>query len=175
MARISRLNVVKRASEGAVMIVRDRTQTPDDEGVYPPMRAADSTPATLTLLGADSPQARKLGYHKQAAAQNRLYANAFGGKKKGSTVTPDDIAQQAHDDLDDLVALTTGWHGFEDDEDVALPCTPEYVRALYEASPETREDALTFVNTRGNFTPRSSTPSVASSSTSSVSVASTTA
>lgn len=168
MARIGKLNILTLAAVGATMIVRDLTGETNDEGEAPALLAVDGTPATLTLLGADSPTAKRQGYHKQAAAQNRLYANAFSGKKKrGATVTPDDIAEQEADDLETLVALTVGWHGFEDSNDKPIPFSADEVRSLYASSPMIREQALEFINQRANFFDKSPTRSANSSSISS--------
>jgi hypothetical protein len=173
MARIEKLNILTRATAGAAMIVRDLTGEPNDDGEAPALLAVDGTPATLTLLGADSPQAKRQGYHKQAAAQNRLYANAFSGKKgkKGATVTPDDIAEQEADDLETLVALTVGWHGFEDSNDKPIAFSAEEVRSLYASSPMIREQALEFISQRANFFEKSPTRFAISSSTNSSSAA----
>lgn len=168
MARIEKLNLLAAASAGAAMIVRDLTADTNDDGDAPPLLAIDGTPATLTLLGSDSPQAKRQGYHKQAAAQNRLYANAFSGKKqKGATVTAEDIAEQEADDLETLVSLTVAWHGFEDADDQPIPFSAEAVRSLYASSPMIREQALEFIAKRANFFAKSPTRSARSLSISS--------
>ncbi len=175
MARLEKLNILTRATAGATMIVRDVHGEPNDDGDAPTLLAIDGTPASLTLLGADSPQAKRQGYHKQAAAQNRLYANAFSGKKnkRGATVTPDDIAEQEADDLETLVALTVDWHGFEDSNDKPIAFSADAVRSLYASSPMVREQALDFINSRANFFEKSPTRSASSLSISSGSAAET--
>ncbi len=167
MAKIAALKLSTHAEEGATLIVRDPFGAIDDDGELPPLRAADGTPATLTLLGADSAVARRLDYQRAARAQNRLYASAFAKGKKPVLVTPEDVAEQAAHDLDRLVALTVTWHGFEDEDDHPIPFSPEAVRALYEENPFIREQALAFIADRARFFARSSTPSAPSSSTSS--------
>lgn len=166
MAKIGALKLVTKASLGSVMIVRDRFASPVN-GEFPPLLAADGSPATLTLMGADSPTARRLGYQRAAQAQNRLYASAFGKKDATVVITPDDVAEQALFDIERLVALTIDWHGFEDDDDQPIAFDPALVRELYEQNPDIREQALAFVEDRSAFFGRSSTPSGASSPTSS--------
>jgi hypothetical protein len=166
MAKLSSLNLVDRAGRGAVLVVRDTTQPVGEDGEHPAILAADGSPATLTLLGMDSPQARRIQYRTRAAFQSRVLARAHAAQKADG-ITPDDIAEQAEADLDLLVALTVDWHGFEDDDDQPIPCTPAAVRALYAASPIILEQALAFVQDRRRFFGPPSTPSAGTSSTSS--------
>lgn len=168
MAKLGTLKLKQQAEAGATMIVRDPFGETNDDGELPPLLAADGTPATLTLLGADSETARKLDHQRAAAAQNRIYAGAFGsGKKKSVVVTPEDIAEQTAYETEKLVALTVGWHGFEDEEGAPLPFTADGVRELYVQNPLIREQAITFLTDRTRFFARSSTPSAPSSSTTS--------
>lgn len=167
MAKLRTLKLVDQAAAGAVCIVRDRF-APVVNGEFPPLLAADGSPVTLTLLGADSPAAKRLGYQRAAQAQNRLYASAFGKQKDATiVVTPDDVAEQAAFDLERLVTLTIDWHGFEDDEDQPVAFSKELVRELYEQNPDIREQAMAFVEDRATFFGRSSTPSAPSLPTSS--------
>lgn len=167
MAKIASLKLATKAEAGATMIVRDPFGEPDDEGEIPALLAADGTPATLTLLGADSEVARRLDFRRAAAAQNRLYAQAFGKGKRQAVVTAEDIAEQATHDLEKLVTLTVGWHGFEDEDGDPLPFTADAVRELYAQNPFIREQALSFIADRSRFFGQFSTPSAPSSSTTS--------
>jgi hypothetical protein len=173
MAKIGSLKLAQRAEQGATMTVRDTLAETDEDGELPPLLAADGTPATLTLLGADSETARRLDYRRQAAAQNRVVTSMFGGKSKRGAVTADDIAEQYDHDLNRLVTLTVGWHGFEDDEGEPLPFSAEAVKELYAQNAFIREQALSFIQDRTRFFAPSSTPSAPSSSTSSASVSAT--
>ncbi|MFN9087349.1 MAG: hypothetical protein ACK6DP_12370 [Gemmatimonas sp.] len=167
MAKLGTLKLKTKANEGATMIVRDPFGEANDDSEFPPLLAEDGTPATITLLGADSDAARRYDHQRAAEAQNRLYASAFGKAKKSVVVTPEDIAAQAQYELDKLVALTVGWHGFEDDEGQPLAFTADAVRELYAQNPFVREQALGFIMDRARFFGPSSTPSAPSSSTTS--------
>lgn len=168
MAKIGTLNLKTKAEQGATMVVRDPFGEENDQGELPVLLAADGTPATLTLLGADSATAKRLDYQRAAAAQNRVTATMFGKGGKRGVVTPEDIAEQASFDLERLVALTTGWHGFEDEEGTPIPFSADAVRDLYAQNVLIREQTILFVSDRSRFFGRSSTPSAPSSSTSSV-------
>jgi hypothetical protein len=165
MAKIGTLKLKTKADAGATMIVRDPFGEMGEDGEYPALLAADGTPATLTLLGADSDTARTLDFRRAAAAQNRLYATMNSKAKKGAVVTAEDVADQAAHDLDRLVTLTVGWHGFEDEAGEPLPFTAEAIRDLYAENPFIREQALVFVSDRARFFAPSSTLSAPSSST----------
>ena len=165
MAKIGTLRLKQQAEAGATMVVRDPFGERDEDGELPALLAADGTPATLTLLGADSDTAKRLDYQRQAAAQTRVVATMFGAKKKSATVTAEDIADQAAFDLEKLVTLTVGWHGFEDEEGVAIPFSADAVRDLYAQNAFIREQAMAFVGDRSRFFARSSTLSADSLST----------
>jgi hypothetical protein len=167
MAKIGSLKFKQQAEQGATMVVRDPFGEANEDGELPPLLAADGTPATLTMLGADSDVAKRLDYQRAATAQTRMVAAAFGGKKRSVLVTAEDIADQHAHDLARLVALTVDWHGFEDEADHPIPFSPEAVQALYEQNPFIREQALRFVSDRAAFFAPSSTPSARSSSTTS--------
>jgi hypothetical protein len=166
MAQLGTLKLKQQAEAGVTMVVRNPFGTADEDGELPPLMAADGSPATLTLLGADSDTARRLDFRRGAAAQNRLVAGMYAKTKQRGVVTADDLAEQAAHDLDRLVALTVTWHGFEGDDDQPLPFSPEAVRELYEQNPFIREQALGFIEDRTRFFAPSSTPSAPSSSTS---------
>jgi hypothetical protein len=165
MAKLGTLKLKQQAEAGATLIVRDPFGERDEDGELPPLLAADGTPATLTLLGADSDTAKRLDHQRQADAQTRVVASMFGTKKRSNAVTAQDIADQAAFDLDKLVTLTVGWHGFEDEDGESLPFTSEHIRELYTQNPLIREQALSFISDRARFFARSSTPSAPSSST----------
>lgn len=160
MAKISTLQFTRRAEAGAVLTVQDPAN-PEQ-----PLLGADGAPATLTLLGTDSSVAKRFQQARAALMQSRLYASAFSAKGKTADaspeVTPADVAEQEEAELDLLVALTTAWSGFEDDEGVPVLCTPDTVRALYEQCPPIRAQAYAFVSDRARFFASSATPSAPS-------------
>jgi hypothetical protein len=155
-----------RSLESAPLIVRDFLPTDDTEksaaivraGLGAPLLAADGTPCTLTLMSPESPAAKARQYRRTAAARNRLEARLHAGSAKGDAtpaeLTPEDIEREELADLEDLVALTVGWHGFEDDDGQPVPFSPENVRALYLACPPIRQQALTFALDGRNFLAR---------------------
>lgn len=161
MARLTARNLVGIANIGAVMIVRDETQKRDENGEFPPLLGADGSPSTLTLMGADSTLSRRIGLAQRAKAQNRAFQKAMS-KKGSADVTADDVAQQDNEDVEELVASTTAWSGFEDEHDAPLPCAPEHVQALYTNDPSIRAQAQRFVNNRADFLARSTTSSAPS-------------
>lgn len=162
-----------RTLPSAQMVVRDFLPATDMEkdvvatraGLGAPLLAADGTPCTLTLMSPESPAAKARQHRRTAAARNRLEARLHAGSAKGDAtpaeMTPEDIAAEELADLEDLVALTVGWHGFEDDDGQPVPFSPENVRALYLACPPIREQALSFALDRRNFFARNQRPSEA--------------
>lgn len=167
MAKLSTRNLVARAEEGSTFVVLDRTAKPNEDGEFPPLLGADGAPATITVMGDDSPMARRLGYHRRAAQQTRAMTIALSGKKKQYEETPDEIAAQDQAEIDKAVALTKGWTGFEGDDDQPLPCTAEHVRLLYEQDPDILAQAIEHIRNRARFFGHTSTPSVPTVSTSS--------
>lgn len=161
-----------RAVDGAVMVVRDfRAAKDKTTGLQPPLLSADGTACTLTLLGLDSAVAKQMHYARAAAARNRveqrLQALSAGVDAPMTELTPDDIAAEDAADLDLLVALTTGWSGFEDDDDQPAVFSPDAVRTLYAQCPPIREQALAFIGDRTRFFGGSKATSAATSNISS--------
>lgn len=79
-------------------------------------RAADDTPATITVTGTDAKK-----YRAEKHAIQREYMQSRKAKLSVEDVTKNRIRQAS--------AGVTGWHGWESDG-TALECTPENVRAL---------------------------------------------
>jgi hypothetical protein len=155
MAKLSSLDLTTRANVGTTFTphlpVLDAAT-----GEYKPILGADGTPATITLLGADSDVAKRLTRRQRAHLQNRMSALAFRGEKQDG-LTEEDIAAQEEHDLEIVVACTAAWSGFEDDHDVPLPCTESNVRALYVSAPYLVEQAMRHLRDRGRFFVQSST------------------
>lgn len=120
----------KLADEGAVMEVRH----PETEEVIEGM--------TLTLLGKDSEVFKRLRRKRQNAALARV--------SKGKKALDVDAEKMEGEALDDLVALTRGWTGFQLDGQ-PLEFTPENVRKVFAGWEWLREQAEEFVNSRANF------------------------
>lgn len=84
-----------------------------------PYRAADGSPATVTVVGRESKRVRAA----IAANTRRLLRS-----KKGKMDETDLRANR----VEAAVAAITDWHGWEADG-IAAPCTPENVRQLLRA------------------------------------------
>lgn len=118
------------ADEGAILELRH----PDTEEIIPGM--------TITLLGQDSAVYRKIQLAKQQAVLNRM--------SKGKKQVEFDAAKIAEDTIDDLVALTVDWAGFEMDGE-PLACDAASKRMVYSEWQWIREQAQEFVANRANF------------------------
>lgn len=171
MAKIHALHLTTRAATGATLIVRDFMAMPDADGELPPLRAADGAPCTITVQGIDAPAAKRFQQLRAAETQNRAYAAMLGSKKAETTVlvSADDVAEVEEAEVALLATLTTGWSGFEDDADQAIPFSQEAARSLYAACPPIRAQVLAFVNDRQRFFGSSATPAAPSPRTSSAS------
>lgn len=119
-----------RAEEGAVMEVVD----PNTEEVIDGM--------TITLLGQDSSVFKNLKRRKQNAMLSRM---AKG--KKAAILDADTLEKDA---IEEIVALTVGWEGFELDGK-KLPFNKENARMVYEGWDWLLQQAQEFVSNRSNF------------------------
>jgi hypothetical protein len=118
------------ADEGAVMqVVHPDTEEPI-EGM------------TITLLGQDSNVYEKISLKRSQAALARI--------SKGKKAVDMDAQQVQANMLNDLVALTVDWTGFELDGKALKP-TPENVQNVYTGWKFIREQAQEFVADRANF------------------------
>jgi hypothetical protein len=118
------------ADEGAVMqVVHPDTQEPI-EGM------------TITLLGQDSNVYEKISLKKQQAALARI--------SRGKNAMDVDAHQLQGDMINDLVALTVDWAGFELDGK-PLKATHENFRQVYTGWKWLKEQAQEFVADRANF------------------------
>ena len=154
MAKLSALKLTDRAQHGAVCIIRDFTATKvGEDSKLPFLPAADGSPVTITLLGVDSHEAQTLRRQKAADQQNLLYQSLYAKDEKpeGGLVSPDDIAAQEEAEILMLTSLTLAWHGFEDDDDNPIICTPETAAMLYRQCPPIRAQVAAFVNDRASF------------------------
>lgn len=126
------LNSLKpvKADDGATL----ELVHPESEEIIPGM--------TITLLGQDSKVYRKIQLAKQQAALNRI--------SKGKRAVDLDAEKLLDDSIDDLVQLTTAWTGFMLDG-VALECTPENVRKVYNEWAWIKEQVQEFSASRANF------------------------
>lgn len=122
-----------------------------DTGAVLELRHPDSADIiegmTMTMLGVDSEVYAKRAHEKTVA-------NISRAQKKGRrALDPEDLARQNEEaTIEDLVALTKGWTGFEEDG-VELDCSPENVRRILKTRGLSwiRKQAEDFVNDIGNF------------------------
>lgn len=167
MAQVRAFKLADRAAQGAVLALRDTTAQRNSDGESPLILSpATGAPVTLTLLGADSPQARRIDYRTRAAFQTRVLTRATSGKKSAG-ITADDIADQETQEIELLAALTIDWSGVIDADGAPCPCTLDNARDLYTGDADIREQALLFVGDRTRFFAPSSTPSAPTPSISS--------
>ena len=118
------------ADEGAVMQVVHPDTVEPIEGM------------TITLLGQDSNVYEKISLKRSQAALARI--------SKGKKAVDMDAQQVQANMLNDLVALTVDWTGFELDGKALKP-TPENVQNVYTGWKFIREQAQEFVADRANF------------------------
>lgn len=100
----------------------------------------------ITVRGADS-----AAYQDKASqqAQARLERNLRRGKLGASS--PDEMRQEA---LELLAAMTTGWHGLEEDG-AAVPFSEAAALRIYDHYPWLREQIDAAIHDRANFLPPS--------------------
>jgi hypothetical protein len=123
------------------------------EPVYP--GTDDGIGATITVRGPESGPIRAMvDRHLRQARARELAAKKRGGDV-AADVSVDEIEGQT---LEMALTYTMAWSGFERDG-VALPCTPDNVRAVYVDHPWLKLQVLKEAQDLGNFVRRSSTPS----------------
>jgi hypothetical protein len=127
---LSNLDTTAGANEGAILELRG----PDGA----PLRQADGSPVTLTLLGADSEQARKA----RNTATNRYL------KTRGKVQITAEASEA--DGIAYLAKCTTAWSGIGIGQD-ETPFSYENAVKLYETFAFIREQADEFVAERANF------------------------
>lgn len=167
MPRARLYSPTARAADGSVLQVVDRHAAPNAKGVYPPLVSADGVPVTLTLMGADSPAARRLTYLARAEQQNRIVTRVRGGDGTPG-VTVEDIEEQETRDIEKCATLLRAWTGVTEADGSPSPCTRDAARELFRDDEDLRLQALDFVEDRVRFFGHSSTPSGGTASTSSV-------
>jgi hypothetical protein len=97
---------------------------------------------TITLLGKDSKVYTRILRDRQQAMLTRMQKG-----RKGASLDADKMAE---DSLDDLVKLTLGWEGVQDEKG-SMKFTPENALRLYKDVPSVREQVEQFIAERANF------------------------
>lgn len=157
MPKARKYSPTQRAAQGAVLHVVDR-HAPPVKGKYPPLIGANGEAVTLTMMGADSPTAKRLAMTTRAEQQSRVVARVRSGESDGG-VTAEDIAEQEQRDIEKCARLVIAWTGVTEDDGTASPLTPENARALFADDEDIRLQALDFVEDRPSFFGLSSPPS----------------
>jgi hypothetical protein len=130
------------------------------EGVDIPLKRLDGTPllnavgdpVSLRLIGADSPEYRRLS---RKFARNRIERSK---KAKGDAVFSDPVLDEIEkEDFELVVACTKGWTGVIDSKDKPVPFSEEAALAFYRMFPVAFEQANTAIVDRANFIKASST------------------
>jgi hypothetical protein len=130
------------------------TVTKAEEGINVPLLNLDGTPLPnankdpqgLTLLGGDSKQYRAASRNLQRSRLERMQ------KSRGKLSTDEELDAATAEDIELLVAVTTGWFGILDSKGKEIPFSKEGVRELYTRYPVVREQAENAVLDRTRFT-----------------------
>lgn len=122
-------------ANGAVMTVA-HPQTGED------LLDDKGTPVTITLLGKDSPEFKKV--LRRNANKKIDYMQSTGRK---IVVKVEDLEK---DGLELAVAATKAWSGINVDG-ALLECVPENVESTYNRFPWLREQVESFINNRANY------------------------
>lgn len=159
MPKARSFSPTQRATTGSVLHVLDRFVAPDKAGNYPPLLNAAGVAVTITLMGIDSPRARRLRYAQSAEMQNTAWARLELQRdgKNQEPVSAEDKAKDHLREVDRVAALTIDWTGITEDDDSASPCTTENARALYLDEDDILAQAIEFLNDRPRFFGASST------------------
>jgi len=130
MFDLSEIDSVDTANKGAPLQLRD---------VRGALIYRDKEPVAITLLGSDSDTFREVS----RANVSRRIAN-----KDRSGI---DFEASEREQIELMVACTTGWSNVKDKEGKTIPFTAANAKSLYEAYPAVREQVESFVMDRANF------------------------
>ena len=130
------------------------------EGVDIPLKRIDGTPllnakgkpVTLRLIGADSPEYRRIA-RRHARSRIDRSKKAKGGNIE---ITDELLDALENEDLELVVACTKGWDGVLDSKDKPVPFTAEAATAFYRMFPIAFEQANAAIVDRANFIKASS-------------------
>lgn len=130
------------------------TREKAEQGVEVPLVRLDGEPllnnlkqpVSLTVLGSDSRAYRTANRHLQRQRLERAQ------KARGKLATDEQLDEAEKEDIELLVAITTGWSGVLDSKDKPVPFSKEAVRELYTRYPVAREQADNAALDRTRFT-----------------------
>ncbi len=127
---LQKLDLIAAADQGAEMVLKHPTSGDD-------LLDDDGNPVTITLLGSDSKEARRLRHQ-------RANANMKGRKKPVAAEEVEDADREL------VVSLTIDWSGIKV-EGEAWEFSKEKARELYTRFPWVQEQADVFAGDRSNF------------------------
>lgn len=134
-----KLSTLKQAvaqdEEGAVITIEGK-----DGEEY---TAADGSPMTITVVGSESKRIR--------AVVDRQTKRVFRQQRR--QVTPELLRANR---IELAAAAVTAWHGVEDDDGNAIPCTPENVAEVLNAADHVLEQVEAGVRRHASFFSNSS-------------------
>lgn len=107
-----------------------------------PYLAADGTPATIGVVGSEAKDYRRA----EDAISRRML-------RMGRRSTPDDLRENR---IAQHAACVRRWHGWEDDYDADVPCTPENVKTLLGAAEHILDQVVAGVIGHASFFAKSS-------------------
>jgi hypothetical protein len=111
-----------------------------------PLLNAKGDAVSLRLIGADSPEYRRIARKHARARIDR------SKKMKGQVTLSDDLLEELEgEDLELVVACTKGWSGIIDSKDKPVPFSPEAAREFYKMFPIAFEQANAAIVDRANF------------------------
>lgn len=102
-----------------------------------PYTAKDGSPSTIGVVGAESKRFRQ--------AENAISRKNLRNHRP---TTPDDLRAQR---LKQHAACVVRWHGWEDENDAELPCTPENVEAVLGAADHVLDQVVAGVQGHASF------------------------
>jgi hypothetical protein len=134
------------------------TREKANSGVVVPLKKLDGTPLlnklkqpiSLTLLGADSDQWRRLNRELGRVRVERLQ------KRRGEGMSDEMLDLSNREDIEIIAKATTGWSGMLDSKDKPIEFSLENVIDLFTKYPVAREQAEQAIGDRTRFTKASS-------------------
>ena len=100
----------------------------------------------ITVVGVDSKLWQKM---QKSAMRKILEARDLAVKDGKEFIIDEDMTDVG--EVDRLAGATTGWRGFQDEDDNEMPFTPENCKLLYSQAPNIRGQVNVFIGNRLNF------------------------
>lgn len=107
-----------------------------------PYLARDGSQCTIGVIGSESGDFRK--------AEDAISRKAL---RPGRRTTPDDLREQR---IAQHAACVKRWHGWEDEHDAEIPCTPENVKTFLGAAGHVLDQVVAGIHGHASFFANSS-------------------